>query len=234
VTSGEVHFWSVRLDGLLRAEIQTVEQVLSGDEQDRAQRMTSREHRRRWVVSRFALRDILARYCGAAAHDITFRYGPNGKPEVATDKSVGPIRFSLSHSEELAVYAVAGEPLGVDLERHRPLPVEDLASRFLSDAEAAAVARERGEAASQLFITCWTRKEAYLKAIGVGLSGSLRDFDVDLQPTAERALIAHRGDVREPDRWSLLSPVTEPGFAAAIVVSGRPWTLRQFDWKAPQ
>jgi 4'-phosphopantetheinyl transferase len=234
MTSGEVHFWSVRLDSLPQADIQKAEQVMSSDEKDRAQRIPSRKHRRRWVVSRFALRDILARYCAAAPHEITFRYGPNGKPEVAPDESVGPVRFSLSHSEELAVYAIAAEPLGVDLERHRPLPVEELASRFLSDVEAAAVAREQGEARSELFITCWTRKEAYLKAIGVGLSGSLRDFDVDLHPRAERALIAHRGDVREPDRWSLLIPDAEPGFAAAIVVSGRPWTLRQFDWIGPQ
>jgi len=234
VISGEVHFWSARLDRLPRAQVDMDEQVLSTDEWARAERITAPKHRRRWIASRFVLRHILARYCGRPPQAINFRYGPNGKPEVATDESTAPIHFSLSHSQGLAVYAVAGEPLGVDVEHYRPLPVEDLSSRFLSDSEAAAVARERGEAQSELFITCWTRKEAYLKATGVGLSGPLRDFDVDLQPAAERALIAHRGDVCEPGRWSLFIPAVDPGFVAAIVVSGRPWAIRPFDWKFPQ
>jgi len=177
---------------------------------------------------------IRDRYCGGRPQAITFRYGPNGKPGVATDESDGPIHFSLSHSEGLAVYAVAGEAVGVDLERYRALTVEELASRFLSDHEAAAVARERGEARSELFITCWTRKEAYLKAIGIGLSAPLRDFDVDLDPGAERALVAHRGDAGEPDRWRLLLPAVDPGFAAAIVITSGPWALRRFDWTTPQ
>jgi 4'-phosphopantetheinyl transferase len=234
VTSGEVHFWSAPLDGLPRAQIDLAERVLSSDEQARAERMSAPQHRRRWIASRFVLRDILARYCGEPPQAITLRYGPNGKPEVLTDESVGPIHFSVSHSGGLAVYAVAAEPLGVDLERHRPLPVEDLASRFLSDYESAAVARAKGADQLELFITCWTRKEAYLKVVGVGLSAPLQDFDVDLDRGATRALIAHRGDSREPDRWSLLSPAVDPGFQAAIVVSRSPWALRRFDWESPQ
>jgi 4'-phosphopantetheinyl transferase len=234
VTSGEVHFWSAPLDGLPRAQIDLAERVLSSDEQARAERMSAPQHRRRWITSRFVLRDILARYCGGPPQAITFRYGPNGKPEVVTDQSGGPVHFSVSHSQGLAVYAVAAEPLGVDLERHRPLPVEDLASRFLSDYEAAAVARAEGVDQLELFITCWTRKEAYLKAVGVGLSAPLQDFDVDLDRAATRALVAHRGDAREPDRWSLLVPAVNPGFQAAIVVSRSPWALRRFDWENPQ
>jgi 4'-phosphopantetheinyl transferase len=234
MTSGEVHFWSAPLDGLPRAQVEMAEGVLSSDECARAGRMPALHHRRRWIASRLVLRHILARYCGGPPQAITLRYGPNGKPEVVTDESVGPIHFSVSHSAGLAVYAVAEEPVGVDVERYRRLPVEELASRFLSDHEAAAVGRAREEAQSELFITCWTRKEAYLKATGVGLSGALRDFDVDLDPGAERALLTHRGDVREPDRWSLLIPAVDPGFAAAIVISGWPWALRRFDWKFPQ
>ena len=234
MTSGEVHFWSVLLDDLPRPQFDMAEQVLSADEWARAERMPAPHHRRRWIASRFVLRDILARYCGGPPQAITFRYGPNGKPEVVTDQSVGPIHFSVSHSQGLAVYAVAAEPLGVDLERHRPLPVEELASRFLSDYESAAIARVEGVDQLELFITCWTRKEAYLKAVGVGLSAPLQDFDVDLNPAATRALIAHRGDAREPDRWSLLVPAVKPGFQAAIAVTRSPWTLRRVDWKKPQ
>jgi 4'-phosphopantetheinyl transferase len=228
MTSGEVHFWLARLDRIPDGQVESADGVLSPDEWARAERMRA-PHRRRWIASRLVLRDLLARYCGEPPDAITFCYGPNGKPEVA-DESTSPIHFSVSHSGGLAVYAVAGEPLGVDLERYRPLPVGELASRFLSDVEAAAVARLPREAQSQLFIRCWTRKEAYLKAIGIGLSGALRDFDVDLDPGSQRALITHRGDVREPGRWSLLSPAVDPGFAAAIVVTARPWALRRFDW----
>src|SRR6202011_2815908 len=210
------------------------EGVLSNDEWARAERMPAPQHRRRWIASRLVLPDIPAPDFGGPPQAISFRYGPNGKPEVVRDQSVGPIHFSVSHSQGLAVYAVAAAPLGVDLECSRPLPVEELASRFFSDYESAAVARAEGPDQLELFITCWTRKEAYLKAVGVGLSAPLQDFDVDLDPAATRALIAHRGDAREPDRWSLLVPAVNPGFQAAIVVTRSPWTLRRFDWKNPQ
>ncbi|MDQ6713098.1 MAG: 4'-phosphopantetheinyl transferase superfamily protein [Candidatus Dormibacteraeota bacterium] len=232
--AGELHFWSVELDGVPRAQVEVAAGVLSADERARAERIQSPQRRRRWIACRCVLREVLARYCRTPPQRINFRYGPYGKPEIAADESACPIYFSVSHSQGQAVYAVAGKPVGVDLERHRPLPVDELAGRFLSAYEAAAVEQQTGAARQALFLRCWTRKEAYLKAIGVGLSGSLTDFDVDLRPTAERALIAHRGDAREPDRWTLFAPVSEPGFEAAVVVSGRPWALRRFDWEAAQ
>ena len=221
--SGEVHAWTADVNAMVSRGFDL--DAPSPDEWDRAARMHDLV-RPRWLACRVALRQVLARYCAIPSEQIRFSYGPYGKPQIAGP--VPRVQFSLSHSKGLALISVAGHPVGADLEQVRPLNVRELADWFLSDQEHAQVLGETGQARLALFFRCWTRKEAYLKAVGLGLSGSLTEFDVDLHPDAERALVAHRGDDREPDRWTLLTPPTRPTYVSAIVVSGRPRRLRSF------
>jgi len=226
VSATEVHLWTRRLDRCSPTQVARAAELLSPDEQARAEQMRRPDIRRRWVSCRGTLRRLLGQYRGMPPARIRFRYGPYGKPELDAGPSDESLHFSLSHSQGLVVYAVAREPVGVDLECHRWLPVEDLAGRFLSPYEAAEIGRRTGATQMALFITCWTRKEAYLKAVGLGLSGSLTDFDTDLRPRAERVLVAHRGAGGEVNRWRLFSPSIEPGFSCSVVVGRGPLAIR--------
>ena len=189
--------------------------LLAPDERERAGRFVFDYLRHWYTVSRGALRILLGRYLDTDPAGIRFEYGEKGKPRLA-EKS--RIRFNASHSGDLAVYAVTLHcDIGVDVERIRPLAsLHEIAARFFcaeETTELMALPEEQREAA---FFRCWTRKEAYIKAIGDGLSVPLDDFAVSLRP-GEPARLVHIGhDPAAAAAWTLQNLEALSGYAAAL------------------
>ena len=186
----EVHVWQATLDRT-PSELQSLFDSLAADERARAGRFHFDRDRVRFVVARGVLRAILGRYMNRAPVSLSFRYGSHGKPALAGEADGDAICFNLSHSNGVALYAIARHrAVGVDLERIRfDLPVVEIAERFFSRREVAALRMLPSEQQHQAFFCCWTRKEAYIKARGEGLSLPLDQFDVSLAPGEPAALL---------------------------------------------
>lgn len=234
VAEGEVHVWAAPLDPPAEA-VRRHAGLLAPDERARAERFHFERDRRRFSVARGVLRHLLGRYLAADPRRVAFRYESHGKPALADGTAGGGLRFNVSHSGEVALYAFArGRELGVDVEEVRPMEDGlDIAERFFSQAEVAAFRALPADVRDEAFFNCWTRKEAYIKAVGEGLSFPLHVFDVSLAPGEPARLIASR-DPRQAERWSLRAlPDPAPGYRAAIVVEGGGWELACWRWEDP-
>jgi 4'-phosphopantetheinyl transferase len=151
---------------------------------------------------------------------LRFGYNPYGKPALVGEEGEKGLRFNVSHSHGLALYAITrGREIGVDLERIRPFPdLIGLAERFFSPKEVAALRTLPAPMQTEAFLTCWTRKEAYIKAKGEGLSLPLSQFEVSLAPGEPSALLRTQWDALEASRWSLHALTPGPGYVAALAV----------------
>lgn len=218
---GDVHLWCASLDE--PAEVpDALEALLSDDERERAQRLHSTLDRRRFVAARAVLREILAGYLAVPPHALRFAYGPGGKPELAEPAGTG-LQFNLSHCDSLALYAVSrGEPVGVDLERIRPLPEMTLiTTRYFRPAESALLHRLDPGHRLETFFQLWTQKEAVAKARGIGLAEAL-------EPTADPDA-GHRSD----HPWMTIRLHPAAGYTAALALTSlhprlhcRQWVTR--------
>jgi 4'-phosphopantetheinyl transferase len=229
----QVHVWRVPLD--IPASVRTaLHETLSPDERDRAGRYRFDRDRNRFTVGRGVLRLLLGSYLGIPPDRPRLCYGAQGKPALANEGGEWDLQFNLSHSQGLALVAFSpGRALGVDLEQIRPDLAEDrIAESFFSRQEVATLRALPPEQQAEAFFACWTRKEAYIKALGGGLSISLDSFDVSLAPGAPAALLRVRDDPGEASRWSLRELDPGPGFAGALVVEGHGWQLER--WQIPE
>lgn len=233
--SDEIHVWRASLCPP-PATLARLQEMLSPDERTRAACFRFSEHRNRFKAGRGIQREILSRYLGITPDAITFHYSPHGKPELDSLTDRSGIRFSVSNSGGLALYALALEhAVGVDLEELRPMSdAEAIARRFFS-------AREREtflslpEAAREVaFFHCWVRKEAYIKAAGEGLSVPLDQFDVAFAPGETARLLGIRGSPNEAERWTLRELDPGDGYVGALVTQAKTGPLRLFDWSKPQ
>jgi 4'-phosphopantetheinyl transferase len=205
-------------------------QLLSHDEQARAARFHFERDRRRFIVGRGALRIMVGRYLGADPDQLRFRYESHGKPSLSVEFNHCGLRFSLAHSNELAVYAFTrGRELGIDVEYIHSLPdAEQIAARFFSAQENVTLRTLPESQRLEAFFNCWTRKEAYIKAIGDGLSHPLDQFQVSLSPEEAARLLNVEGTPEETTRWSMTSFVPAPGYVAALVVEGSGYHLERW------
>lgn len=203
--------------------------MLAMDEQARAARYRFPKDRDHFIAARGLLRVLLSRYLRVSPADFTFLYSGLGKPSLAEHQGAG-LRFNVSHSHGLALLAFAqGRELGVDLESVRPeVAGLRIAERYFSPAEVAALRALPESQQTEAFFNCWTRKEAYIKARGDGLSARLDLFDVSLAPGHPAALLRTATD--EPSRWTMMALEPGTGYQAALVVEGRGWQLRCFEW----
>jgi 4'-phosphopantetheinyl transferase len=227
----EIHVWHVSLDRP-PSDVRRLARTLSPDEEERARRYRGERLRERFIVGRGILRMLLSRYVGRPPGRLRFAYGARGKPALAPAEG-SDLRFNVSHSDGLALYAFArGREVGVDVERLRELPrAERIAERFFSTEETAALKAEPAERRVEAFFTCWTRKEAYIKARGDGLAHPLDQFAVSLVPgEPARLWVAGDGDAREIARWSLDALPLAPGYVAALAARGRGWRLTTRSW----
>lgn len=219
--TGSVHIWCADLRAVPPLSKLTV--TLSADERARASRFAFFNDRHAYVAARAILRDILSRYIGCEAEEIKFNYGPTGKPALPSQLSGSPVYFNLSHSNDLALYAVTrlGE-IGIDHEWIQDdLSFEHLAGQFLSPREFEALRLLPRPEQPEAFFKCWTRMEAYLKARGWGLAegiDALRRHD----PKANVA-----GEIDSGWSFRLLSPA--PGFIGAATVENP--AARWFFWR---
>lgn len=233
LSTDEVHVWRASLDQP-ESVLQCLRTTLSADEAARAARFHFERDRWRFTVARGVLRAILARYLDLAPEDIQFSYGPQNKPALIDTRQNNNLQFNLSHSQNQALYAFAcNRDVGVDIEQIRAMSdAEGVARRFFSTCEYAVFQALPPQRRDEGFFNCWTRKEAYIKALGDGLSHPLGTFDVSLRPGEPAALLAVRGDPGEVSRWSMRALTPVPGYVAALVVEGHDWALKCWHWEA--
>lgn len=224
--ASDIHVWTLPL-GVSDGVPAMFEQVLNQDETDRAARFCSTTLRDSFVIAHGALRYLLGRYLSLHPADIRFIYGPKGKPALA---SAGPLQFNMAHSGDLAVIAFTVDcEIGVDVEHIRPLAdMRHIADRFFCREEAAEIESLPEPGRTRAFFRCWTRKEAYIKAIGAGLSAPLDSFRVSVQPGAPAALVHLDHDAIAAAAWTLQDLPLASEYAAAIAYRDRPRALRVF------
>jgi 4'-phosphopantetheinyl transferase len=231
IAAGEVHVWRASLaapaDELVRHAA-----VLSDEERARAGRFRFDVHRGRFIAGRGIQRRVLAGYLGTDPAALRYRLAEHGKPALDAPHDAADLRFNVSNSDDGLLIAIAvGRELGVDLEAVHPVDDRDaVARRFFSAPENQVYDTIPDDARDLAFFTCWTRKEAYIKAIGEGLTMPLDCFDVTLRPGEPAHLLRTRGTPDEALRWTLRELDPGPGWLAALAVEGGGWTLRCFDW----
>ncbi len=217
LAADSVHVWRIDLD--VDADVRRrLAAPLSLDERARATRFRTETLTRRYQAAHGALRAILAGYLGKAPDTLTFAASAQGKPHLADDPALD---FNLSHSGPIALLAVArARPVGVDVEQVRALPEAGLiAERFFAPAEVEAWSRFNSAAQTRAFFACWTRKEAYLKALGSGLARPLDSFVVSVDPDAPASLLSDAHDVQAVERWHLAALDPGPDAIGAVAVA---------------
>jgi 4'-phosphopantetheinyl transferase len=222
LSDDDVHVWRASLN-CGPARIQRIQQVLSDDERKRSQNFHFTKDKQSFIVARSLLRIILSKYLHTPPRLIEFCYGPHGKPALASNDG-GELQFNLSHSNGMLLMAVSkNRPIGVDVEYMRNDPTRlKIADRFFSPREVSKLRSLPDVDQKRAFYTCWTRKEAYIKAKGMGLSLPLDQFDVSLIPGEAPALLWNASDPEEVSQWMFYDLPPIPGFATALVVKSPP------------
>lgn len=221
---GEVHVWRALLATSTR---RTPLDALSDDERERGQRLRAPEDAKRFTTARAILRALLGQYLQQDPAAIRFIYGQQGKPSIEAGQDPPPLHFNVSRCKDVILYAFSGDrEIGVDIERDRvrtdPLV---LAKRFFAPEESLAIERLPPPEQATAFLLCWTRKEAYVKARGYGLSQSLREFAVTVDRDLPPAPV-----VDGPRHWSFIDLPAPPGHAATLAVEGDPIRPHCFNW----
>lgn len=232
---GHLHIWRVPQD-VPEVALARYWLFLADDEQARANRFRFDRDRNHYVVARAVLRLVIGRYLSLPPDQITFTYSKYDKPALAPVSSGKRLQFNVSHSGGLALMAFCLDAeVGIDVEKQRPLTDgEQIAERFFSASEVAVFKSLPAEQRTEAFFNCWTRKEAYIKAIGEGLSCPLNVFDVTLAPSEPARLLRIRGSEAAAAEWSLFSLEPGEGFAAAVAIPGCDWQLAYWHWPGDQ
>jgi len=228
----DIHVWRVPIDRP-GTTIQALWQTLSTLEQQRAERFRADRDRRRFIVSHGALRALLSRYLGIEPGRLSFEEGAHGKPRLAGRGVAPPAEFNLAHSGGLAVCAVTRQrPVGIDLEVVRPvLDADQIVERFFSARERAVYRSLPVDDRQAAFFACWTRKEAFIKLIGDGLSRPLDQFDVSLAPGEPARIVSIGGSQPEAQKWSLFGFVPGPNYLGALAVEARDGSPSYWTWE---
>lgn len=226
----QVHVWRASLE-IAQAQLQQLRRCLTDDEISRANRFVFEKDRNHYITARGQLRHILSAYLSQQPAALRFEYTSHGKPSLA---GAHDLNFNLSHSGTLALYAVTrSRELGIDIESIRPdFSGIDIAEHYFSKNEVAVFRKLPENLHSGAFFTCWTRKEAYIKAIGEGLSCPLDTFDVAFAPGEAPKLLTNRVKPDEVRRWSMYDLPAGEGYKAALCIENSP-DLRLFLWQFP-
>jgi len=227
LSSHEIHIWEFPLT-TSDSGFDAYATLLSEDERTRASRFRFERDARRFTIARASVRSILGGYTGTAGRDLRFDYSQYGKPTLAG--MFADLRFNVSHSADLAMLAVVrGREVGVDIEAIRAeVETDKLAERYFSVYERESLRALPNQDRTSAFFRCWTCKEAFLKAQGLGLARSLESFDVEVNPERPARILATRPDLEEAARWSLLHVETVAQFTAAVAIEGPVAAVRFF------
>lgn len=226
----DVHIWRTSLEPPPEAAGR-FRTLLAADELTKADRFRFEKDRRHYSVARGILRELLSRYLGVPSTDLRFSYSEYGKPELIFPETP-QLKFNLAHSGEVALYAftLMGD-VGIDVEFIRPeFTADDIARRYFSTSEVNSLNRLPDDVRHQAFFNCWTRKEAVIKAKGMGLSLGLDQFDVTLAPGEPALLLRTRWDEAEVTRWSLRAINVGEQYAAAIAIDAHDFHASYFEY----
>jgi 4'-phosphopantetheinyl transferase len=231
----EMHVWMSTIE-LADEVIARLSSWLSDDERERAARFRHQRHRGKFIASRAMMRGVLARYVDQGPGDIEFEYLSLGKPKLAAALRDAGLEFNLSHSGSIALCAVTrGSWVGVDVEHIRELrDMQGLANRFFSPDEARQLEHEPEDERLASFFRCWTRKEAYVKAIGQGISCPLDSFAVSITANDPPRLVHIDQDTTIAATWSMVTMVPAEQYVGALASVGRIESLRTWVWTAPE
>jgi 4'-phosphopantetheinyl transferase len=230
LAQGELHIWLARLD-VSEKEQAAYARLVAPDESARAERFHFEHDRRFFVAGRGILRILLGRYLACPPERLAFLYGLKGKPSLPGTV----LEFNLAHSGGLAVFTVAcGGAVGIDLERVRPVPDFDrIMNSFFAAAEIHAISALPAADQLRAFFTCWTRKEAYLKATGDGITVRLDRFSVPVVPGSPPSLLHVEGASEEARRWSFQELPLGPEYVGAVAFEGTMRAIQYCLWSGP-
>jgi 4'-phosphopantetheinyl transferase len=226
----EVHV--VRLPLAVGAPLEWMWAVLDEDERRRASRFVREDDRRRFVVAHGFTRLVLGRFLRHRPESLRFDRSSHGKPSLAVPAC--SLQFSLAHSGELGLLAVSSQRhVGVDVEQQRPLEALNLSRRFFSDNEHEMLRSLPSEEQLPAFYRCWTRKESFIKALGVGLSFPLAGFEVGMDTSGGDLLRACPAAPDEATRWKIESLPIDDGYQAALTAEGKDWRVLLWNQYTP-
>jgi 4'-phosphopantetheinyl transferase len=226
LADNELHVWRASLD--LSSDVrERLQSTLNSDEKTRVERLLIEKAREHFVAARGILRELLGAYLGVDAREIAFRYGPEGKPSLSPEHN-SKVSFNVSHSNGMGMFVFANDQeIGADIEYVKTdFRGMEIASRFFSEKESAALAKLPLEERDEAFFGCWTKKEAYVKAHGQGLSIPLDSFTVEFSKSKQ--VLRDEGGAR----WSCYALEVGPRFAAAVVAAGENWSVKSWEWSA--
>jgi 4'-phosphopantetheinyl transferase len=228
LSEDEIHVWRAPLN-ISNATLTSFAACLDTDEQARAARFHFDRHRNQFIAGRGWLRTITGWYLETDPAKLIFKNSDFGKPSIGESVETVPLRFNLAHSGELALYAFTlRREVGIDIEVIDPkFASETIAHQFFSPKEVAALLEFPINQRPPAFFDCWTRKEAFIKAQGMGLSLPLDQFEVSLEHD-QAALLHTAWDAAEAARWSLINIDAAPGYAAALAVPAGQYYLKYF------
>ncbi len=226
---GEIHIWRIPL---VVGEYRPLMELLSEDEVRRGERFLFEKHREHYVVGRARMRRLLAAYTNNTARNVEFAYENLGKPKFADAILHARFQFNFSNSSDRGLLAITrGRKVGVDLERVRSMKDRmQLARRYFAESEIQKLFALPEKQQSDAFFRCWTRKEAYLKAVGKGLTFPLRNVEVTLLENEPCRLLHINSSKEDASAWSLVSLRPFDGYLGALATPHGVDDFRLFDW----
>ncbi len=227
LNENEVHIYYVMINSA-KQFIPFLKKYLSNEEKLKVMKYIFEKDRAIQMISRSVLKNILSRYLSDKTEDVIFSYNQFGKPFISENKNPDSIRFNLSHSGNMILYAVSRKRnVGIDVQEiNKTVSVTDIIEHYFSDHEIAQFKSLPEELMLKAFYSCWTRKEAYIKARGKGLSFPLNSFSVPVFPGLCSKLLHDD----EGTGWSLTDIISSPEYTAAIAAEGNNLTYHFFKW----
>ena len=225
----EAHIWRADLE-LNECFQSSFLQLLSPDEKNRAQKFRFAKDSRNFITARGILRSLIGKYLEINPAEISFQYSEFGKPSIADNNY---LHFNISHSQNIALFAFTKKfNIGVDVEFVNPdIEVKDIATNFFSTNEIMNLLALPEKQQTLGFFNCWTRKEAFIKAVGEGLSFPLDKFEVSLEPDKPAKLLATDWDPKAVSKWSIYSMSPGANFVGSLVIEGFVEKVKFWNWQ---
>jgi 4'-phosphopantetheinyl transferase len=219
-----VHVWHVNIKSLA-GRVQQWTNLLSHAERSRSEAFVHQSDRERFIIAHGVLRILIGRYLDVAPAELKFSEVARKKPCLENVNADSGLQFNLSHSHGYVLLAFTyHRQIGIDIEYMRPLPaLEQIAAKTFSLQESKEIKKLKPEERIAAFYRCWTRKEAFVKALGEGLYYPLDRFSVSIFPEASNCLLQIDERPTETSHWTILNLKTDPGYAAALAVNGHNW-----------
>src|SRR5215203_285073 len=229
LSEDEAHIWRADLD--LNESVQSsFLKLLSPDEINRAKRFRFAQDSQNFINARGILRLLIGKYLEINPAEISFQYSEFGKPSIANNHS---LQFNISHSRNIALFAFTKKfNIGVDVEFVNPnIEVKEIAARFFSTNETKNLLALPEQQQTLGFFYCWSRKEAFIKAVGEGLSFPLDKFEVSLEPNKPAKLLATNWQPKDVSKWSIYSLSPEANFVGSLVIEGLLEKVKCWNWQ---